>query len=159
MSEWNDETIESLRQMWDEGLSTAEIGRRLGFTKNAIVGKSHRLKLTPRSSPIPATGGSNGKPRVVRRKARGAEELAQARARTKSVVELRQQPPAPPPPTKPTVTPGTAKFGRTISCCWPCGEPGKPGFHWCGAPAMTGRPYCEEHCALAYVPVRMKEAA
>ena len=43
--EWADETIIRLRELWDEGHSTAEIGRRLGVSKNAVVGKAHRLDL------------------------------------------------------------------------------------------------------------------
>src|ERR1700761_5017382 len=50
--EWAEETIIRLRELWDQGLSTAEIGRRLGVSKNAIVGKAHRLDLTARASPI-----------------------------------------------------------------------------------------------------------
>src|ERR1700747_1127861 len=50
--EWAEETILRLRSLWDEGLSTAEIGRRLGVTKNAVVGKAHRLALDPRPSPL-----------------------------------------------------------------------------------------------------------
>ena len=50
--EWSDEVIGQLRGLWTEGLSTAEIGRRLGVTKNAIVGKAHRLDLAARPSPI-----------------------------------------------------------------------------------------------------------
>src|SRR5476651_615251 len=50
--EWNDEIIGQLRALWAEGHSTAEIGRRLGVTKNAIVGKAHRLDLPARPSPI-----------------------------------------------------------------------------------------------------------
>jgi GcrA cell cycle regulator len=50
--EWSDEVITLLRGLWAEGLSTAEIGRRLGVTKNAIVGKAHRLDLPARPSPI-----------------------------------------------------------------------------------------------------------
>ena len=50
--EWSDDIIAQLRAFWAEGLSTAEIGRRLGVTKNAIVGKAHRLDLDARPSPI-----------------------------------------------------------------------------------------------------------
>ncbi|QCE34421.1 GcrA cell cycle regulator [Acetobacteraceae bacterium] len=50
--EWTDDVIEHLRELWAEGHSTAEIGRRLGTTKNAVVGKAHRLKLPTRPSPI-----------------------------------------------------------------------------------------------------------
>lgn len=50
--DWTDAVILSLRALWGEGLSTAEIGRRLGVTKNAVVGKAHRLVLPARPSPI-----------------------------------------------------------------------------------------------------------
>ena len=46
-----------VRQLWSEGHSTAEIGRRMGVTKNAVVGKAHRLDLPARPSPI-RSGGS-----------------------------------------------------------------------------------------------------
>ncbi len=54
--EWADETIVRLRELWDEGHSTAEIGRRLGVSKNAVVGKAHRLDLPARPSPIRREG-------------------------------------------------------------------------------------------------------
>ncbi len=50
--EWTEELIAQLRGHWDEGRSTAEIGRRIGMSKNAVVGKAHRLNLPPRPSPI-----------------------------------------------------------------------------------------------------------
>jgi GcrA cell cycle regulator len=53
---WNEETIRHLRDLWAEGHSTAEIGRRLGVSKNAIVGKAHRLDLDARPSPIRRDG-------------------------------------------------------------------------------------------------------
>src|SRR6201987_6299822 len=60
--EWAEETITRLRALGDEGLSTAEIGRRLGVSKNAVVGKAHRLDLPARPSPI-RRDGSGGAPR------------------------------------------------------------------------------------------------
>ena len=54
--EWADETIVRLRELWSEGHSTAEIGRRLGVSKNAVVGKAHRLDLPARPSPIRREG-------------------------------------------------------------------------------------------------------
>jgi hypothetical protein len=53
---WDNETIQTLRTLWDQGHSTAEIGRRMGFSKNSIVGKAHRLNLSERESPIIRTG-------------------------------------------------------------------------------------------------------
>jgi GcrA cell cycle regulator len=48
------------------------------------------------------------------------------------------------------------KLPRTAPCCWPIGEPGTASFHFCNAAAMTGKPYCEEHAAIAYVRLRDK---
>ncbi|HQU05595.1 MAG TPA: GcrA family cell cycle regulator, partial [Acidocella sp.] len=58
--EWSEEIIAKLRALWAEGLSTAEIGRRLNISKNAVVGKAHRLNLPPRPSPIRRGTGENG---------------------------------------------------------------------------------------------------
>jgi GcrA cell cycle regulator len=49
---WDDDAIAKLRALWKEGHSTAEIGRRMGASKNMIVGKAHRLDLDARPSPI-----------------------------------------------------------------------------------------------------------
>ena len=52
---WTDEDIERLKKLWSEGHSTAEIGRLIGKSKNAVVGKAHRLSLAARPSPIKKT--------------------------------------------------------------------------------------------------------
>jgi len=49
---WNEENVARLRELWDQGLPTAQIGKLLGFTKNAVVGKAHRIGLERRPSPI-----------------------------------------------------------------------------------------------------------
>jgi GcrA cell cycle regulator len=51
-TDWSDEVIGQLRALWAEGHSTVEIGRRLGTTKNSVLGKAHRLDLPGRQSPI-----------------------------------------------------------------------------------------------------------
>jgi GcrA cell cycle regulator len=52
---WTDERVETLRKLWADGLTTGEIGKRLGVSKNAVVGKAHRLGLKSRPSPIKRT--------------------------------------------------------------------------------------------------------
>ena len=49
---WTPDLMERLSALWDEGLPTAEIGRRLGISKNAVIGKAHRLALKARPSPL-----------------------------------------------------------------------------------------------------------
>lgn len=151
--DWTNEAIERLRALWAEGHSTAEIGRRMGISKNAVVGKAHRLDLPARPSPIrrdPAT------PRPV------------ATGRRPTLPPLRATMPAPPrreepKPAAPTILALPPKpssvvraFPRASSkaCCWPIGEPGTKGFRFCSDPAMGGKPYCAEHAALAYVRVK-----
>ena len=55
MAEWTDATIAELRKLWDEGVSTAEIGRRIGMSKNAVIGKARRLLLPERANPVGLT--------------------------------------------------------------------------------------------------------
>ena len=64
---WSDASIQRLRELWDEGLPTAEIGRRLDRKKNSVVGKAHRLDLPPRPSPI-ARGDVAPSRRTLRRR-------------------------------------------------------------------------------------------
>lgn len=153
--EWNESIIAELRRLWAEGLSTAEIGRRLGISKNAVVGKAHRLDLAPRPSPI-------------RRSERPAGAAAPApRAIGPTLAPLPSTPIASPASapvaSAPAVRAGPARrlaavapapAQRVSACCWPMGEPGKPGFHFCDGAAVPGKPYCAEHAQLAYVKIR-----
>ena len=52
---WDENNVTKLRELWDQGLPTAQIGKLLGFTKNAVVGKAHRIGLERRPSPIRRT--------------------------------------------------------------------------------------------------------
>jgi GcrA cell cycle regulator len=122
---WTDEQIEELKRLWNEGLSTAEIGRALNVSKNAVVGKSHRLGLKPRPSPIAG---------------KKAEEVAAKKKPTAPVKQARPQ----------------ERIGDVIDlgpnmCRWPFGDPGDADFHFCGKQTVPGKPYCAEHCAVAYV--------
>ena len=162
--EWNEDTIVRLRALWDEGLSTAEIGRRLGITKNAVVGKAHRLVLPARPSPIRREAGRIAPRRPAPRRVVGPTLPPMDAPPPRAVeppsvpaprpVETVPVPPASPPPMLRAVS-ATPRFsGRQSACCWPIGEPGTPSFHFCGDTAAPGRPYCAEHVAIAYVKVR-----
>jgi GcrA cell cycle regulator len=158
--DWGIDAIERLRALWAEGHSTAEIGRRMGVTKNAIVGKAHRLQLPPRPSPIRRDAAVPVAVPVGRRATLPPfrETPTQAPARTVAVaarVAIQPRPAAVAPPAPrpvPAARPIARSGGR--SCCWPIGEPGTPGFRFCTAEAMSPKPYCAEHAAIAYVRVR-----
>ncbi len=157
--EWNEETIARLRALWAEGLSTAEIGRRMGISKNAVVGKAHRLNLPARPSPIRREG-AGGAPRPVAPRRVTGPTLPPLAAASAPPPQLgTAAPPPPPAPAAPRVVasrPATTTFRalRPQSCCWPIGEPGTKSFRFCDAEATPGKPYCQEHAAQAYVKVR-----
>ena len=74
--EWSESAELRLRLLWDEGLSTSEIGRRLGLSKHAVGGKVHRLGLPARPSPIRRDGsGSSAHRRSAPRLGRGVSTL------------------------------------------------------------------------------------
>ncbi len=151
--EWTAKAIDLLRALWAEGHSTAEIGRRMGVTKNAIVGKAHRLDLPARPSPIRKQEAGGAQPSVPRRSP-SVREAAAALPTRQAVV---QAPPPPAPPPAPAATVAAVRhFPRASlrSCCWPIGEPGTREFRFCAAEADPGRPYCAEHSAIAYVRAR-----
>lgn len=139
---WTEERVELLKDLWGSGMTAAQIADRLGdVSRNAVIGKAHRLGL---SQPKPAM------PRAP----------SQAKAARKLVVqpppprEVPQAPIAPPPPPEPDVRAEDLPWHRR--CQWPIGHPGDPEFHFCGAPAAESKPYCSNHCTLAY---RQKDEA
>lgn len=163
--DWTDDVIARLRTLWEEGHSTAEIGRRLGVSKNAIVGKAHRLALPARPSPIrrDAIVSEQAKPLLVRRvDGPTLPPLASADAPMPVVVGVSPAPPprpAPPVAVRPAPAPrpqpvAARPYGRIITCCWPIGEPGTKSFRFCDDPSEPGKPYCGDHAKLAYVKVR-----
>jgi GcrA cell cycle regulator len=160
--EWAEETIVRLRALWDEGHSTAEIGRRLGVSKNAVVGKAHRLDLPARPSPIRLDGVPGGAPRrsAPRRVAgptlpplssTGMPAPAPSMLQTVGALARKPMPLAPVARVQP---PAPRPYGRVVTCCWPIGEPGTRSFRFCDTSSEPGKPYCPEHVKLAYVKVR-----
>jgi GcrA cell cycle regulator len=152
--EWNEETIAKLRDFWAEGLSTAEIGRRMGVSKNAVVGKAHRLNLPSRPSPIRRDAERSPRRRLPRR----------VNGPTLPVLSASLSPMPPEPPARTVERPAPVlravclprPGARVTPCCWPIGEPGTKSFRFCDVDAIAGKPYCDEHAALAYVKVRDK---
>lgn len=183
--DWTAEAIEALRALWAEGHSTAEIGRRMGISKNAVVGKAHRLNLPARPSPIrrEAEAASQANPAAAQSAAVAvaAERAASPAARPAAAEAPKPapafstlapasqpiaqapnltapRPAAPVPPRRPAPAPTAVvrPFQRAggRNCCWPIGEPGTPDFRFCTAEAISGKPYCPEHAAVAYVKAR-----
>ena len=148
---WTEEMIDNLKQMWKEGLTTNEIAKRLGVSKNSIVGKVHRLNLKARPSPIKKKEENTTSEPVVTK-----EEAS--KQSTKSVKKI-------------VVTPVNMSCDHTKkkdsclklteldnhTCRWPIGDPKDDNFCFCGKNVRSGQTYCEEHSAVAYVKPVKKE--
>ena len=120
---WTAEKIKQLKKLWLKGKSTIEIGKELGISKNAVVGKVHRLELAARPSPIKRSQKQvPAKPRVSRK---------EIKPKNMTLMDL-----------------------KLTSCRWPIGDPKDEDFHFCGADTVTGKPYCAEHCKIAYTSLK-----
>ncbi len=141
---WTEERVAELMRLWEAGRSASEIGRLLGVSKNSVVGKAHRMKLKARPSPI-----KRGVTPQVRRPALAPmpKPVVQAEP-VRKPEQVRAAAPAP--VQRPTKAMHRMQ-GKGPNCLWPIGDPGDQDFHFCGEPAVAGKPYCGEHCARAYI--------
>jgi GcrA cell cycle regulator len=154
-TDWPSDRIIRLRALWDEGHSTAEIGRRLGVSKNAVVAKSHRLDLPGRPSPIKGRWPDSKAPERRQIPKLSGPTLAALTSLAPAKIVVRD--PLPPLRSESPKPKPVALFGRVSECCFPEGEPGTPGFHYCDAPTMPGGVYCEEHHRRCHVRQHVRE--
>ena len=137
---WNETNVARLKELWDQGLPTAQIGKLLGFTKNAVVGKAHRIGLERRPSPIRRTA-----VKPDRKKAR-SPVMPKLNFEEKQPKQTEKDSS----PFQPVVK---NLFNANIKrgCEWPQGHPDETDFHFCGKDRFEDKPYCLEHYAVAYV--------
>ena len=155
---WNDERVETLKKLWQDGLSASQIAGRIGgVTRNAVIGKVHRLGLSgrattsrvkshrPRRTPN-ATNVKrlNNKPRFAQIGNSAVRSLYTGDVETYTA------------PIEEMIIPlAERKYIQTLtetSCRWPIGDPQHEDFHFCGKGKVTGLPYCEHHARRAFQP-------
>lgn len=130
---WTDDRIEKLKKLWEKGLSASQIAGELGegVTRNAVIGKAHRLGLKSRPSPVKSAPKREGVKRVA--------------PQTKKT---------PPKPLRMDEKPSKHRLSllelNERVCKWPIGHPGDENFHFCGEPSVPALPYCEPHCLDAF---------
>jgi len=146
---WTDERVAVLKKLWLEGLSASQIAKQLGgVTRNAVIGKVHRLGLSGRATPSQPS-----RPVFRPTRPRPAAPVAPRR-----VAEAAPRPQTPPPAPYVEME-GTATvltLGAHM-CKWPIGDPSTDDFSFCGRRAGGEGPYCVEHARVAYQPVQRKK--
>jgi len=128
---WTDDRIAQLKKCWDKGLSASQIAAELGegVTRNAVIGKAHRLGLKSRPSPVKSDSkkAKTATAAKAKPKAKAAPKSDASKSKTISLLELNER-----------------------ICKWPIGHPGDDDFHFCGESSEAGHPYCAKHCGEAY---------
>lgn len=150
---WTDDRVELLRKLWLEGLSASQIANELGgVTRNAVIGKVHRMGLSGRVK------ASSASARPKRNTAR-AGGVKTARGNIKSntgktgLANVAVHKPAPIIDLPEPVIKMLNLLQLTDQTCrWPVGDPQEEDFGFCGNSPREGDPYCEYHCRLAYQP-------
>lgn len=154
---WNDERVDLLKKLWSDGLSASQIAAELGgVTRNAVIGKVHRLGLSGRAkssgqqSAIRAKRGSRSRSYATRpRKSQRA--LANTGLRISGALRLAAEingvELVAPEPLKLALVELTER-----TCKWPIGDPAEEDFHFCGHSSDENGPYCNYHARVAYQP-------
>jgi len=176
---WTDDRVETLKRMWGEGQSASQIAKELGgVTRNAVIGKVHRLGLSNRAGgtstaeakPSPATATPEAKPEPAKNKPAveepEEEEETVASITRKAIIPAGQ--PLPPQPSANEISPEALASVREVekkakkislmelterTCKWPIGDPATDDFWFCGLAVQSGKPYCEAHVGVAFQPM------
>ena len=152
---WNDERVDLLKKLWSDGLSASQIAGRLGgVTRNAVIGKVHRLGLSGRATT------SRMKSHRPRARSQATKRLMKPRFANLGNPALRQlylgdSEPYTPSAEELVIPPNERRSIQTLteaSCRWPIGDPQQSDFHFCGRKKVLGLPYCEFHARRAFQP-------
>lgn len=155
---WNDERVEQLKKLWSEGLSASQIAGRLGsVTRNAVIGKVHRLGLSGRAT---TSRMKSHRPRPKAMQAAQAKRMGQ-KARfpqpgtsplQRMLMEAEPFQASAEELDIPLAERKTIQTLTECTCRWPIGDPQHAEFHFCGKQKVAGLPYCEFHARRAFQP-------
>ena len=159
---WTDERVELLKKLWMDGLSASQIAAQLGgVTRNAVIGKVHRLNLSGRAKPASTTP----RPRKASRTAAPHRPAARGGYVSGNTALKVHAHPAPrripsPVPIEDLVVPISLNVSlmelKESMCKWPIGDPTSENFCFCGHRSFNSLPYCEYHSRVAYQPVERR---
>lgn len=162
---WTTERVDLLKKLWSDGLSASQIAGELGgVTRNAVIGKVHRLGLSGRAkAPAPAqkTRKTAAKPNAAAGSPATYHGRGGVAPQTHGATALKidvSPAAAPEPEARPVAELVPLAERATIltlterTCKWPIGDPSTDDFYFCGHPSDPGVPYCPYHCRIAYQP-------
>ncbi len=168
---WTDERVELLRKLWSEGLSASQIAAHLGgVTRNAVIGKVHRLKLSSRgratntaARPKKQSNGHSGAGRTAARAASVSRVSTASVGATALQIQFDVEPYVRPRTQENVVVPISRRLQliqlTERTCKWPNGDPLSEEFHFCGNDSADAGPYCNYHARVAFQPASERRRA
>lgn len=171
---WTEDRVATLTKLWADGLSASQIAKELGgVTRNAVIGKVHRLGLSGRAKPTkPKAAPKRAAPRKAKpataRSAPKTKPTTASRPAAKSTREVatasKQKYAQLPVPSEAPVEAQPLQDGSYATiltltehmCKWPIGDPTSDEFRFCGRKTDPDEPYCKAHSMVAYQPSRRR---
>ena len=137
---WTIERVARLKTLIDAGLSCAQIAYEIGVSRNAVIGKVNRLRLSRFTTATRGQAEGTGAPQIARPRIMRRGGFPALRAKPPTFVEMSVN----------TANRCSLSELQQWHCRWPVGDPGTKDFGFCGNKPLDGLPYCSAHARMAY---------
>ena len=145
---WTDEKVTKLKELWGKGKTANQIAEIIGgISRNAVIGKAHRLNLSAKIKTRAATSNQNFE---ISQENKNIRSNRGRKNRFKSLIIEKDFEPE---------NPKQLEELDENSCKWPIGHPNEKSFYFCGRTSLKDFSYCKLHLLYAYQPKNKKDGS
>ena len=142
---WDAEKVEKLKELWGKGFTASQIAEKLGgTTRNAVIGKAHRLNLEARA---PSKKSSSNQNNNYKSSKKPMQHMTRKQKFQSILLDKNFEP----------ENPKSLEELTETTCKWPIGHPDEDNFYFCGRKPEQDFPYCKLHVLYAFQPKNQKE--